>query len=177
MPRRRSPAQTIPVPRQRPPVRTDERLPPPLIESPAFVLMQAGQLAHRWISEGLEPLGITATQYAALSVLNRLGAMSQVALAERLGMSEVAMTELAAELQRRGFAQRQLEMRDLRRRLVAITREGAELLAEAADEVSAVEAECLEHVDEAQCRRLAELAPEPLSPIEENLRKMLPRPA
>src|SRR5215467_7280960 len=96
------------------PVRIDGRLPPPLIESPAFVLMQAGRLAQDWTTQALEPFGFTVADYAALSVMLGLGPIKQAALAERPGLSQVATSGLASSLVSRGLAQRFVAFHDCR---------------------------------------------------------------
>jgi DNA-binding MarR family transcriptional regulator len=156
--------------RSGPPVRTDGRLQGPLIESPAFVLMQAGRLAMAWTAEALELFELSVQQFATLALIHRLGPMSQAAAADRLGISKAAMSELATSLERAGLAERRMGMFDGRKRALWITRSGAELLAEAADELAVVDAQFLEHIGEEVIQALAQLPPRDLTPVEAALR-------
>jgi DNA-binding MarR family transcriptional regulator len=158
------------VPRPHPPVPTHRRLPPPLIDSPAFVLMQAGRLALEWTAEALEPLGLSVHEFAVLSVVGRLGPVGQNVIADRLGLNEVTVSELVSRLEGEELTERRQSWTDGRRRLVCATRAGAELLGEAADEVAGIEALCLTHMTEELQARLAELPPPDLTPVEEALR-------
>ena len=154
--------------RQRPPVRTQWRLPPPLIQSPAFVLIQAGQLAMAWATEALELFELTVAEFATLALIGGLGPMTQAALADRLGMSQTSMSRIASSLEKAGLATRQPDYFDGRSRRVGLTEAGSELLAEAADELRAVGGSIPEEV----LTVLGELPPEYLGPIMEKVRKL-----
>jgi hypothetical protein len=51
-------------------------LPPPLIDSPVFVLMQAARLAQEWTAEALVPFELTLHDFAAMSVIRSLAPMA-----------------------------------------------------------------------------------------------------
>jgi DNA-binding MarR family transcriptional regulator len=152
--------------RPAPPVRVDERLPPGLIESPLFVLMQAGRIAQEWTASALAVLELELVDFALMLLVNRLGPMIQTAIADRLGISEPALTPVAARLERQDLIQRQPHRFDGRRRLVSLTQAGEHLLADAVDELEDIQGMCLDHMGEEQCKRLASLAPRRLSPVE-----------
>jgi MarR family transcriptional regulator, lower aerobic nicotinate degradation pathway regulator len=148
------------------PVRTEAQLQPPLVDSPAFVLMQAGQLAMEWIAESLELFGLTIVEYGALAVVAKVGGMSQGTLARRLGLTKPVMSGVVSALVEAGLAERRGDYFDGRVRLVCITRAGAELVAEAADELECIDHRFREHLDEEALKRLAELAPPNLTAME-----------
>jgi DNA-binding MarR family transcriptional regulator len=150
------------------PVRIDGRLPPPLIDSPAFVLMQAGRLAQEWTAQALEPCGLTVAEFAAMSIMRALGAIKQAALAERLGISQVATSSLASGLVDRGLAQRFIAFRDCRTRLLGLTEEGLDTLTKATEAVANVEARFPGEV----VQTLASLLPEDLGPVVELIRQL-----
>jgi DNA-binding MarR family transcriptional regulator len=147
-------------------VRTHGRLPPPLIDSPTFVLMQAGRLAMQWAAEALELFELEIAGFATLAVIQRLGPMTQAALADRLGVSHTTMSRVASGLVDAGLAVREYDYFDARHRRLCITGPGAELVAAAADELAEVESELPREVTEA----LATLPPENLGPIVETVR-------
>jgi DNA-binding MarR family transcriptional regulator len=120
------------VSRPTPPVRTSGPLPPPLSESPAFALMQAGRIAMELATEVLEPLGLTVAEFAALAVVERLGKVPQATLAERLGMSQPTLLELVKPLRRDGLLDRWMGIYDCRRRELTVSEAGWEVLRQAA---------------------------------------------
>ena len=151
-----------------PPVPVHVRLQGPLKESPAFVLMQAGRLAMDWTAE-LELFELSVPQLATLALVHRLGAISQASIAERLGIGYPAMSAVATALEAAGLVERRVDMFDGRRRALWITRAGLELLAEASDELTGVDAQFTERLGEDTLAALAELPPPRLSAIEHAL--------
>jgi DNA-binding MarR family transcriptional regulator len=118
--------------RPTPPVRTSGPLPPPLAESRAFSLMQAGRIALELATDALAPLEMTVAEFAALAVVEWLGKVSQTALAERLGMSQPTLLDVVKPLRRDGLLDRWMGIYDCRRRELTISDAGAELLRVAA---------------------------------------------
>jgi DNA-binding MarR family transcriptional regulator len=143
-------------------------LPPPLIDLPSFVLMQAGRLAMQWTAEALELFGLSVAEFATLAMIQRLGSMTQAALADRLGISHTTMSRVASGLVGAGLAIREYDYFDGRQRRLCITGAGSELVAAAADELAEVESPLPAEVTEA----LAKLPPENLRPILETVRQL-----
>jgi DNA-binding MarR family transcriptional regulator len=114
--------------RPTPPVRTSGPLPPPLAESRAFSLMQAGRIALELATDALAPLEMTVAEFAALAVVERLGKVPQVTLAERLGMSQPTLLDVVKPLRRDGLLDRWMGIYDCRRRELTISDAGAEVL-------------------------------------------------
>jgi DNA-binding MarR family transcriptional regulator len=132
--------------------------------------MQVGRLAMEWTAEALEPLELTLAEFAALALIKRMGPLTQAAIGERLGIRKAPMSRLATRLEQAGLAERQMDWWDGRKRRLSITGAGAEIVAEAADELGAVEHSFIERVGEEAIQTLAELLPPDLSPVELALR-------
>jgi DNA-binding MarR family transcriptional regulator len=98
--------------------------------------------------------------------------MGQSAIAERLGLTKAAMSGVAAGLTGAGLVQRMMPFYDGRQRLLDTTRAGAELVAEAADEIAIVDAQFTDRVGEKVIQALAELPPPNLTPIERALLRL-----
>lgn len=128
--------------------------------------MQAGRLAMEWTAEALAVYELTLTEFAVLALIERMGPISQAALATRLGISKAPMSRMATGLVQTGLAERHLDLWDARKRKLSITQAGVELVAEAADELAAVDDQFLERTGEESIQALAELLPPELSPVE-----------
>src|SRR5690242_488989 len=63
-------------------------------------------------------LGLNPTDYKALGVLDRLGAMSAGEIAERTGLASASVTELIDRLERKGFVRRASDSADRRRTMI-----------------------------------------------------------
>ncbi len=148
---------------------TDTRLRAPLSESAAFVLMQAGRLASEWTADALQVFGLTIAQFATLALITRLGPLTQGTLGEQLGLSKPAMSRVASRLVAAGLAERLLDYRDARHRRLCATQAGADLTAEASDELAAIDAQFLERIGEETLTALAELPPPALTAMERAL--------
>jgi DNA-binding MarR family transcriptional regulator len=84
------------------------------------------------------------------------------------------VSELISHLVDEELAARRLDYRDSRRRVVVLTEAGKQLLAVAADEVTAVEAALTEHLSDETVALLARMAPPRLSPIQRIFRELAP---
>lgn len=132
--------------------------------------MQAGQLALEWAAEALEVFGLTVPEFAALALVHRYAGISQRAVGERLGLSKSAASVLAAGLERRCLLDRQQHIFSPGRRALYVTRAGADLVGDAADELAVVDLQFLECVPGEAIKALAELQPRDLTPVELALR-------
>lgn len=160
------PALRLCMSRPAPPVRTDGRLQGPLLESPAFVLMQAGRLAMDRTAAVLEPLGLNVAQFAALALIHRLEPITQAALAERLGISKSAISRVVTGLAAAGLVARELRWRDARGRELYVTEAGAALATRAAAALAEVDAGLAAHLGDDAIGALAQLAPLNLTPVQ-----------
>jgi DNA-binding MarR family transcriptional regulator len=75
--------------------------------------------------------GVTASQYAALVTISKKGELTLGELAAAEGVAPPSMTRIAANLEQAGLLERRPDPLDRRVARVAVSEEGAELLAEA----------------------------------------------
>lgn len=101
--------------------------------------------------------GVTKPQYAVMAALAQDPDMDQRSLAEAAVMTKAALAELLLRLEQRQLVERRVCPEDSRRRLVSLTRAGADLFARATPVVERVNAEMLAPLDEAQQSTLLEL--------------------
>jgi DNA-binding MarR family transcriptional regulator len=80
------------------------------------------------IDEIVRPVGLTAAQYTALTVLERHDDMSSAQLARNSFVTAQSMADMIAALQARGLIERQRDRADRRRLVVALTADGRALL-------------------------------------------------
>ncbi|MBH5143468.1 MarR family winged helix-turn-helix transcriptional regulator [Rhodococcus erythropolis] len=87
----------------------------------------------------LRPLGLTALQYTALTVLRRRGGLSSAELARNSFVTAQTMGEMLAALERRGLVARQVDPDNRRRMFTYLTDEAHQLLTEYDTEICALE--------------------------------------
>jgi DNA-binding MarR family transcriptional regulator len=89
------------------------------------------------------PIGLTALQYTALTVLERHPDLSSAQLARNSFVTAQSMADMITTLEGRGLIERHRDGADRRRLVVALTAGGRELLDRYRDQVSALEAQML----------------------------------
>lgn len=94
-------------------------------------LRQAARHISRMYDEALAPVGLGTNQYSILSRLERFGPIAQNELAERLVMDRSTLGHLLRPLERRGLLVIAVDPDDRRRKLLALSTVGRELLDEA----------------------------------------------
>jgi DNA-binding MarR family transcriptional regulator len=94
-------------------------------------LRQASRHVTRLYDEALAPTGLGINQYAILSKLDRFGAQTLQALAERLVMDRSTLGHLLRPLETRGLATIRVGEKDRRHRLIALTPAGTALMVDA----------------------------------------------
>lgn len=87
----------------------------------------------RYISRGLESLGFTIPQYTALAALDERGEITMSALADELGLTMGAVTNIVDRLIDADFATRDRGTDDRRIIRVKLTEKGKEALTKALD--------------------------------------------
>lgn len=91
------------------------------------------------LDELLKPYGVTALQYTALTVLERHDGMSAARLARDSFVTAQSMADLVRILEQRGLVRRESLPSNRRERLIYLTDEARDLLAECADAVADLE--------------------------------------
>jgi DNA-binding MarR family transcriptional regulator len=103
-------------------------------------LMKQVELATRArLDEIVRPVGLTALQYTALTVLERHTDMSSAQLARHSFVTAQSMADMITALEGRALIERHRDRTDRRRLVVALTDEGRALLDRCRDEIAALE--------------------------------------
>jgi DNA-binding MarR family transcriptional regulator len=123
------------------------------------------------LDAALEPLGVTTTEYTALSVLARRSGLSSAQLARRSFVSDQAMNQIVGRLEQSGWITRSADARHARILRAKLTRAGRAILA-ACDRVTApIERQLLDGLssnDTERLRKILETCATSLSPPEAN---------
>jgi DNA-binding MarR family transcriptional regulator len=107
-------------------------------------LMKQVELAVRSRLDGLtRPVGLTALQYTALTVLERHPDLTSAHLARRSFVTGQSMADMVTALLDRGLIERHRDPADRRRLVIALTAQGAALLDEMRPQVADLEREVL----------------------------------
>ena len=126
------------------PARTEGKAAAPAVaarEPMLMYLVKQVELAVRsHLDDMFRPIGLTALQYTALTVLERHADMSSAQLARHSFVTAQSMADMITALEGRGLIERHRDRADRRRLVVALTAEGRDLLDRYRDEVSALEA-------------------------------------
>lgn len=137
----------------------------PELSRPSGICYLVGRLDHalnRRIRDALGPLGLTVSQYTALSFLESQTQISNAQLAERALISPQSANEMIKLMESKGWVERQPDPSHGRIVRLSLTRAGLALLALAHDRVARLEA-----------GMLAKLTPTQRGTLQDNLRQML----
>ncbi|WP_131746492.1 MarR family transcriptional regulator [Frankia sp. Cppng1_Ct_nod] len=117
--------------------------------------MKQVELAVRaQLDDIFRPIGLTALQYTALTVLERHPDMSSAQLARNSFVTAQTMADMVTALHERGLIERYRDPDDRRRLVLALTADGRELLGRHREKVSDLETEMLAGVTEEQAAEL-----------------------
>jgi DNA-binding MarR family transcriptional regulator len=106
------------------------------------------------IDEIVRPVGLTAAQYTALTVLERHDDMSSAQLARNSFVTAQSMADMITTLEGRRLIERHRDKSDRRRLVVALTDEGRDMLDRCRDDIAALEAAMLDGLSAAQTKAL-----------------------
>jgi DNA-binding MarR family transcriptional regulator len=104
-----------------------------------YLVKQVELAARARLDDMFRPIGLTALQYTALTVLERHENMSSAQLARNSFVTAQSMADMVAALESRGLIERHRDDADRRRLAVKLTAEGRGLLDRYRDEVQALE--------------------------------------
>ncbi len=104
-----------------------------------YLVKQVELAARARLDDIFRPIGLTALQYTALTVLERHHDMTSAQLARHSFVTAQSMADMIAALEARALIQRNRDDADRRRLVVALTGEGHALLDRYRDEVRALE--------------------------------------
>jgi DNA-binding MarR family transcriptional regulator len=140
-----SSANSSPSPR-----RSKDPAPPTLL----YVIKQVELAIRLRLDDLFRPIGLTALQYTALTVLERHPDLSSAQLARNSFVTAQSMADMVTALEVRGLIERHRNLTDRRRMVLAITADGRRLLRRYRGKVSALEAEMLSGLSEAEAEQL-----------------------
>ncbi|MEY2943038.1 MAG: hypothetical protein RLY97_1052, partial [Pseudomonadota bacterium] len=104
-----------------------------LYRRPGFLIRRAHQIAVSIFLEEATDLGITTTQYGALVVLNTRQDLDQVGLSTLVGIDRSTTALVVGKLESSGFLLRKGDPQDKRRKVLALTDAGREVLTRSAE--------------------------------------------
>jgi DNA-binding MarR family transcriptional regulator len=116
-----------------------EGLDDPLRHRVGYVVRRFNQAIRSQVEDGLRPLGLTASQYALLTVLERNSGVSNAQLARLLFVTPQTMTRMVAGLIDAGLVVRDVSTHHSRVMLARLTGPGQELVTRAHPVVDAAE--------------------------------------
>lgn len=96
-----------------------------------LVVRQAGRWMTQFYDQHMAASGLSTSQFAMLSALDRMGPSAIAALADAMVMDRTTLTRNITPLERDGFVRIAAAQEDRRRRLVSLTASGREALARA----------------------------------------------
>jgi DNA-binding MarR family transcriptional regulator len=119
-----------------------------------YMVKQVELAVRARLDDIVRPAGLTATQYTALTVLERHPDMSSAQLARSSFVTAQSMADIVTALEARALIERHRDKTDRRRLVVALTDEGRALLDRCRDEVAALEATMLTGLSVPQTKSL-----------------------
>jgi DNA-binding MarR family transcriptional regulator len=119
-----------------------------------YLVKQVELAVRSRLDDLLRPIGLTALQYTALTVLERHPDLSSAQLARNSFVTAQSMADMITTLEGRGLIERHRDRADRRRLVVALTADGRELLDSYRDQVNALEARMLAGLTKAEVSSL-----------------------
>lgn len=106
------------------------------------------------LDDMFRPIGLTALQYTALTVLERHPNLTSAQLARNSFVTSQSMADMVTALQDQGFIARHRDPSDRRRLVLSLTADGRKLLRRYRGKVSALEEEMLSALSSRQATEL-----------------------
>ena len=104
-----------------------------LYNRPGFMLRRAHQIASSLFSDQVGELGATPSQYGVLWMLRSRPNLDQIGLARLMGLDRSTTGLVVQKLESAGFVRRRNDAVDGRRKVLELTKSGAEMLESLAD--------------------------------------------
>lgn len=130
--------------------------PAALLQMPTYALSLLGREAHDRMAAAL-PTGLRLGHLAVLGALSDQAARSQRVLADALRIHPSDIVAIVDELSARALVTRETDPADRRRKRVALTRAGQQLLTQATRDSKHISRELLAGLDRDQRRTVEEL--------------------
>lgn len=113
-----------------------------------YVMKQVELATRSRLDDMLRPIGLTALQYTALTVLERNPELTSSQLARNSFVTAQSMADMVQALERHGLIVRRRDEADRRRLAMSLTTKGRRLLGRYRGRVQALEAEMLAGLSE-----------------------------
>jgi DNA-binding MarR family transcriptional regulator len=143
------------------PSRRREGVPASLQRYAGFVLIVAADCIEARYAHAVRDVGVSLRDFVLLAEIAQRSGLSQATLARRVGLGRSRVSEQLLVLDTAGYIEREIDIRDLRRRRIWISANGQQVVEEAAAQLSAVDGNWLRaleprdrHVFTASLRRL-----------------------
>lgn len=124
----------------------------------SYRLIRAAGVVHQRFSQALEACGLSPLQHATLAWVQARGPINQKSLAALVNVDAGDLVRHLDSLQQRALVLRERDAKDRRRQIITLTGSGAELLLEAGEKLSAVEADCFRSLSGASQQVLSDLS-------------------
>jgi DNA-binding MarR family transcriptional regulator len=111
--------------------RRSTSVPEPLRSWTTMLLVAAAERATEYANAELAPLGLSWRDWRILALVDTLAPISQVVLAERVGIDRTTASRAVKDLRERSLVVALAGRRDLRKRELYLTADGAAVLREA----------------------------------------------
>jgi DNA-binding MarR family transcriptional regulator len=119
-----------------------------------YLVKQVELAVRSHLDDLFRPIGLTALQYTALTVLERHPDLSSAQLARDSFVTAQSMADMITTLEGRSLIERHRDRADRRRLVVALTASGRELLDRYRGQVNALEAQMLAGLTKAETSSL-----------------------
>lgn len=119
-----------------------------------YVIKQVELAARAQLDEIFRPIGMTALQYTALTVLERHPDLSSAQLARNSFVTAQTMADMVRALEERRLVERHRDTSDRRRLVLALTSDGRRLLGRYRSRVAALEERMLRGLSPEQAAEL-----------------------
>jgi DNA-binding MarR family transcriptional regulator len=119
-----------------------------------YVIKQVELAARAQLDEIFRPIGMTALQYTALTVLERHPDLSSAQLARNSFVTAQTMADMVRALEERRLVERHRDVTDRRRLVLALTSDGRRLLGRYRSRVAALEERMLRGLSSEQAAEL-----------------------
>jgi DNA-binding MarR family transcriptional regulator len=119
-----------------------------------YVIKQVELAARAQLDEIFRPIGMTALQYTALTVLERHPGLSSAQLARNSFVTAQTMADMVRALEERSLVERHRDAADRRRLVLALTSDGRRLLGRYRGRVAALEERMLRGLSPEQAAAL-----------------------
>src|SRR4051812_13715897 len=122
------------------PSRRREGVPVSLERYTGFVLIVVADAIEFRYARAMDDLGISLRDFVLLAEIAQRSGLSQTTLARRVGLGRSRVSEQLLVLDTAGYIEREIDIRDLRRRKVWISGNGQQIVEEATERLSRIDA-------------------------------------